>query len=330
MLSRPAPVARKVRLPTRKPDLVGVANRAVRIYGEPQVSHTRIPEPQATVNEDLDTPEKSSCRATGWGCHDECDVRHFELVRQCDVRGLLHCHTAYDGGVHGLRDICDTALELGLEYLGITDRIATEFCDSGLTPESMAHQREEIALINAERPGFRLLHGVEVETAPDGTLPLDEDWLTGFDYVVATLKDDHALDRGSLTARAVRAVMNPFVSILGHPLGDYMTMAGALPLDIGVVLNAAAEARVAVEIDANPEHGQLDWTNCNRAQDLGVAMIIASDVHRAARLADYRHGTELTRHAGLCCRQVLNTRTADDILAYFRRDNGDGDSRTAS
>ena len=295
---------------------------------------TMNPQPldaEHTVYEEHHAPDdRQGCSSTGWACHDECDVRRFDLVRQCDVRGLLHCHTDYDGGVHGLREISDTAVALGLEYLGITDRIVTAYCDSGLTLDSLERQRDEIAEINAERPDFRLLHGVEVETAPDGTLPIDEDWLSDFDYVVATMKDDHALDRRSLTARAVRAVMNPFVSILGHPFGDYMTMAGELPMDLGVILSAAAVARVAVEIDANPDHGQLDWTNCNRAQDLGVAMIIASDVHRAARLADYRHGTELTRHAGLCCRQILNTRTADDILAYFNHGNAAGSNDAAS
>ncbi|MBK9305030.1 MAG: hypothetical protein IPM94_14465 [bacterium] len=117
----------------------------------------------------------------------------------------------------------------------------------------------------------------------------------------------------------MRAVMNPYVSILGHPFGDYMTMPGELPLDLETVLQAAAQARVAIEIDAIPAHREPDWRNCVRAQELGVRLVIASDVHRAARLGDYRHGAELTRHAGLCCRQILNTQNLEDLLEFFSR-----------
>ncbi|NTV03842.1 hypothetical protein HGA89_02830 [bacterium] len=263
--------------------------------------------------------EPSGCRDTGWPCHDSCDVRHFELVRQCDVRGLLHCHTSYDGGAHGLREISDTAIALGLEYLGITDRIRPGLHGEGLSPAAVARQREEIEAINAGNPDFRLLHGAEIETEPDGALPVDEVSLSKFDYVVATLATDHGQDPERLTRRAVRAVMNPYVSILGHPFGDYMTMPGELPLDLETVLQAAAQAHVAIEIDAIPAHREPDWRNCVRAQELGVRLVIASDVHRAARLGDYRHGAELTRHAGLCCRQILNTQNLDDLLDFFSR-----------
>ncbi len=263
--------------------------------------------------------EPSGCSDTGWPCHDTCDVRHFELVRQCDVRGLLHCHTSYDGGAHGLREISDTAIALGLEYLGITDRIRTDLCSEGLSPTAVARQREEIEAINAGNPGFRLLHGAEIETSPDGSLPADEPSLCAFDYVVATLATDHGQDPETLTRRAVRAVMNPYVSILGHPFGDYMTMPGEVPLDLETVLQAAAQARVAIEIDAIPVHREPDWRNCMRAQELGVRLVIASDVHRAARLGDYRHGAELTRHAGLCCRQILNTQSLDELMDFFSR-----------
>jgi len=270
-------------------------------------------------DEPIASDEPSGCRDTGWSCHETCDVRHFELVRQCDVRGLLHCHTSYDGGAHGLREISATAIELGLEYLGITDRLRTDLCAQGLNPAAVARQREEIEAINAGNPGFRLLHGAEIETAADGSLPVDEQALSAFDYVVATLTADLGQDQAAFTRRAVRAVMNPYVSILGHPFGDYMTQPGELPLDLETVLQAAALARVAVEIDAIPTHREPDWRNCVRAQERGVRLVIASDVHRAARLGDYRHGAELSRHAGLCCRQILNTQGLDELLGFFSR-----------
>jgi len=269
------------------------------------------------MNEQL--PEHMlNCLEQPWPCQDSCSIRHFELLRQCDVRGLLHCHTAYVDGAHDLPAIIHTARELGLEYLGVSDKLATELCADGLCAERMASQRAEIKAHNANGNGFTLLHGAEVEVDAEGNLPLDDDVLAGFDYVVATMRQSHGLDRERQTARAVRAVSHPRVSILGHPIGHFMTTGRELPLDIDRVLTTAADLNVAVEIDANPAHDDLDWKNCYHAQTLGVTLVIASDAHRAARLGDYRHGAEMTRDAGLCCRQILNTQTADEVRAFFR------------
>jgi DNA polymerase (family 10) len=246
-------------------------------------------------------------------------VRRFALVRQSDVRGLLHCHTAYADGAHNLRARVETARDLGLEYLGITDKARSDYCADGLSLGAIARQREEIEALNEELTDFRVLHGVEVETCPAGDLPVEEKTLAGFDYVVATLKACHDLDRETYTGRALRAIMNPYVTVLGHPVGHYMTSAADLPLDLDTVLRAAATARVAVEFDANPDHPDLDWRHCTRAQSLGVTLVIASDAHRAARLADYRHGAELSRSAGLCSNQILNTQPVDAVLDFFRR-----------
>ena len=266
-----------------------------------------------------DNEEITDCPVDAWACVDDCDVRVYSLVRQCDVRGLLHCHTDYAGGAHSLRNIAETARALELEYLGITDLAKTDGADEGLSLEGIVYQRAEIRELNAEFRDLVLLHGIEVEADADGSLPLPDHVLDEFDYVVATLKRSWNLDADDATARALRVIMNPFVNILGHPSGDWMTRADGVPLDLDTILTAAAKADVAVEIDANPCHDDLDWTNCAKAQVRGVTLVVASDAHRAARLADYRHGVELARQAGLCCRQILNTRPLDDVRAFFRR-----------
>lgn len=268
---------------------------------------------------ELQPNETPDCSERAWPCQESCSIQHFELLRQCDVRGLLHCHTAYADGVHDLNAMIDVAVQLGLEYLGVTDKLKSDFCADGLCREHMAAQRAEIDRFNADTDGFTLLNGAEVEVGPAGELPVTSDILDGFDYVVATMRLSHDLDLERQTARAVAAVTNPHVSILGHPIGRFMTSGNELPLDLGRVLAAAAKAGVAVEIDANPTHSELDWKNCNNAQKLGVTLVIASDAHRAARLSDYRHGAEMTRNAGLCCRQILNTQSADEVRTFLGR-----------
>ena len=268
------------------------------------------------MNEQLPT-DTQSCIDRAWPCQESCSIQHFELLRQCDVRGLLHCHTSYADGVHDLAKMVGIAHELGLEYLGVTDKLQSDYCSDGLCCESMANQREEVGRFNAVSNGFTVLHGAEVEVGPDGALPFSDAILEPFDYVVATMRISHDLDIGQQTTRAIAAINNPRISILGHPIGHFMTTGQELPLDLDAVLNAASVASVAVEIDANPSHADLDWKNCTNAQKLGVTLVIASDAHRAARLGDYRHGAEMTRDAGLCCRQILNTHSADEVRTFF-------------
>lgn len=267
-----------------------------------------------------DNDAASPCPSDQWACSENCEVRQFELARPCDVRGLLHCHTDYAGGAHDLVSMVEMAQELGLEYLGVTDKASSDMEPNGLDAEGWKFQRAELDALNRDQNAVVLLHGIEVETDEHGGLPLPDADLQRFDYVVATLRNGVDLTREQWTSRAVRAVMHPYVHVLGHPFGDWMTAEDReLPVDLDTVLRAAAKANVAVEIDANPSHHQLDWRHCEKAQELGVTIVIASDVHRAARLADYRHGVELTRQAGLCCRQILNTQPLKFVKEYFNR-----------
>lgn len=258
------------------------------------------------------------CPSESWACIETCEIQDFSLTRACDVRGLLHCHTNYADGAHCLESLIETSRALGLEYLGVTDKVRTADEPDGLDEKARRYQRAEIVNRNAELTDLVLLRGVEIEADARGDLPLSDDELGEFDYVVATVRNNDDLTREERTARALRVVMNPFVNILGHPVGEWMTQGGDLPVDMEALLKAAGQAGVALEIDANPTHDHLDWGMCRRAQELGVLLVVASDAYRAARLADYRHGVELTRQAGLCCQQILNTRPMEYLRGFFR------------
>lgn len=242
------------------------------------------------------------------------------LVRACDVRGVLHCHSAYSGGAHRLRPMVETARDIGLEYLGISDHARSALHPDGVDARALAHQREEIEALREEYPDFDILQGVEVDMARDGSMPLDEEALAAVDYVIVSLVNGHHDTPAERTEHIIRAIMHPCTTLVSKPLTGYMTARPPVPLDLDAVLRAAAEARTAVEITAMPENVDVEWNHCRRAQQLGVLLSINPDAHRAARLVDYRHGVELTRKAGLCCRQILNTLTAAELRAYLRRD----------
>ncbi len=188
--------------------------------------------------------------------------------------------------------------------------------DRFLTPNQIVSQSAEILQFN-QNSDFKLLHGIEVEADKDGNLPLSDEIMLICDFVIVTLKENHFQSKAAMTNRAIRATMNPFTSILSHPIGNFMTMGENSFIDMELVLMAAAHAGVAIEVDANPSHTNLDWYNCILAQQFGVKLVIASDAHRAARLVDYRHGAEMIRSAGICYRQILNSWGAEEVKSFF-------------
>lgn len=240
----------------------------------------------------------------------------FDLVRPCDIKGILHSHSHYCDGAHTLESMVHTARDIGLEYLGISDHFRSEAHRDGLSLDQVRAQRREIDELRVKLDGFEILQGVELDAEPDGSLPIDDETLALFDYVIVSfpLNGDKDAD---LTDRVVAAASHPRVAILGKPVGDLMLRGQNGVLDMEAVLAAAAAGGTAVEINANPECPELDWTSCRRAQELGVAMAISPDAHRAARLVDYRHGAQLAQSGGICCASILNTLTAQQLRRYL-------------
>ncbi|MBE0566244.1 MAG: hypothetical protein IH621_09820 [Krumholzibacteria bacterium] len=241
----------------------------------------------------------------------------FDLVRPCDIRGILHSHSRYCDGAHTLASMVETAREIGLEYLGISDHFRSENHRDGLDVAAVRAQRREIEALRADLDGFELLQGVELDACPDGSLPVDDVILAMFDYVIVSFPENGSSGKTSLTDRVVRVARHPRVTILGKPVGDFMLRSSNGLLDMEAVIAAAAEGGTAVEINANPQCPELDWSWCRRAQELGVAMAISPDAHRAARLVDYRHGAQLAQSGGICCASILNTLSAGQLRRYL-------------
>jgi DNA polymerase (family X) len=242
-----------------------------------------------------------------------------ELLRPCDVRGLLHSHSGYADGAHSLRRMVEIACELGLEYLGISDHLRSDRHPDGLDFEGEAAQRAEIEELSREFPDFDLLHGLEVYAEPDGELNLPDGISDQLDFLLVSLPDPDNHTKDSYTEAALRVIRHPEVDIVSRPLGCYMLTRPPVPLDMMRVLKAAVETDTVIELDANPSCNDLDPTHCRLAADLGVWLSINSNARRAARLVDYRHGAQIARSMGLHCRQVINTLSADELRGRLLR-----------
>lgn len=241
-----------------------------------------------------------------------------ELVEYADIRGALHCHTVYSDGRHTIADMANAARMRGWSYLGITDHSEAAFYANGLSRDRVRHQHDEIDELNATYDDFRLLKGIEADILADGRLDYGDALLDEFDFVVASVHGRFSMDGAKMTDRVLRALDDPRLTILGHPTGRLLLAREPYALDLEAVLAKAKDVGAAVELNADPKRLDLDWRHLRRAKELGVTVAIGPDAHSTTSLENVRNGVGFARKAWLERADILNTGTADDVLAFAR------------
>jgi DNA polymerase (family 10) len=241
------------------------------------------------------------------------------LIEPSDIRGVLHCHSNYSDGKATIAEMAAAARALGWSYIGISDHSQSAFYAGGLKPEAVLAQHEEIDRLNSSNIGILVLKGVEADILADGQVDYDPDLLDRFDYVIASVHSRFSMDLQTMTARVLRALDSPHVTILGHPTGRLLLSREAYAIDMQAVLEKAGDKGVAVEINADPHRLDLDWRNCQLAKSLGCSFEIGPDAHSTRGLANMEFGVGIARKGGLEARDVINTLSAADIVQRLRR-----------
>ena len=242
------------------------------------------------------------------------------LVTDHDLRGILHAHTDLSDGVDTLETMAEATRTRGYQYFGVTDHSKSAHYARGLSLEEIEAQHAEIDRLN-KRYGrsFRILKGIESDILPDGSLDYPDDVLARFDFVVASVHGRFKLDRQTQTQRIIRAVQNPFTTILGHMTGRQLLRRPGYEVDIEAILAACAEHGVAVEINANPWRLDLDWRWHRRRMELGCMMSINPDAHSTNELDLTHWGVEMARKGGVPAERVLNAFTLGSLLQHLKR-----------
>jgi DNA polymerase (family 10) len=236
-----------------------------------------------------------------------------DLIEPGDIKGVFHCHTVASDGHSTLEEMALAAKALGLKYLGIGDHSQSLTVANGLSPERVRQQQAEIDALNKKLEGIRLFKGIECDILADGSLDYEDDLLASFDYVVASVHSYFKQSREEMTARIVRAVRSPFVTMLGHATGRLLLRREGYQVDLEAVLQAAVESGTLIEINAHPNRLDLDWIHCKRAKALGVRLVINPDAHSTDDIALYRYGVDVARRGWLEKADVFNTKTATEV-----------------
>lgn len=241
------------------------------------------------------------------------------LLEESDVRGVFHVHSNYSDGSMTLARIAEIGKTLGYEYIGIADHSQSARYANGLEPERVLKQHREIDEVNASVSDFALLKGIETDILKDGSLDYTDDVLARFDFVIASVHSNFNLSEKEMTERILKALKNPFVSVLGHPTGRLLLARDPYPVDLEAVLGCATENGVAVEINANPHRLDLDWIHCKRAKALGVPIAICPDAHHEDGFADTAYGVAVARRGWLEKHNIINTMGLLEVRTWLEK-----------
>lgn len=241
-----------------------------------------------------------------------------ELITYADLQGSLHNHSTYSDGVHSLKDMALYCKEeLGLEYLGICDHSKTAVYANGLSLERLEQQWIEIDELNKKLAPFKIFKGIESDILSDGSLDYPDEILAKFDFVVASIHSNLKMDQDKATDRIIKAIENPYTTILGHPTGRLLLSRAGYPLDFKKVIDACAANKVVIEINANPLRLDLDWRWHQYALEKGVLLSINPDAHRKEGFLDMEYGIYVGRKGGLTKEMCLNAFDLQKIETYF-------------
>ncbi|MGY2131565.1 DNA polymerase/3'-5' exonuclease PolX [Hymenobacter sp. HD11105] len=240
-----------------------------------------------------------------------------KLLEDADLRGSVHNHSTYSDGAHSLRQMAEFLRDGGYEYLGICDHSQAAHYANGLSPERVRQQHREIDELNKELAPFRIFKGIESDILGDGALDYQPTVLASFDFVVASVHSNLKMDEARATTRLLRAIENPYCTMLGHPTGRLLLRREGYPIDYKAVIDACAQHQVIIEINANPWRLDLDWRWVRYALDQGVKLSINPDAHHTNGYADMRYGVFMGRKGGLTKEMTFNALSRDEVAAYF-------------
>ena len=245
------------------------------------------------------------------------------LITTLHIRGDLHMHTTWSDGRDSIMHMVLSSRQLGYEYVAITDHSERSWASRKLLSLEVPLQREEIDTVRSHAPGIEILHGVEVDIMPDGSLDFNDETLEGFDIVLASLHDANGQDGRRLTDRYLQAMRHPLVNVITHPANRSPALSDGYELDFDRLFEVAVETGTAMEIDGAPGHLDMDGRVARRAADAGVTIVINSDCHRAEALGrQMSFGIGTARRGWVGPEQVLNTRGIDGVRQFVARKRG--------
>ncbi|HEU4511743.1 MAG TPA: PHP domain-containing protein [Nocardioidaceae bacterium] len=237
------------------------------------------------------------------------------------LRGDLHMHSDWSDGGSPIEEMAMTAVEVGHEYVCLSDHSPRLTVANGLSTERLVRQLDVVAAVNEQLGGqLRMLTGIEVDILDDGSLDQTDEMLDRLDVVVASVHSKLRMETDAMTRRMVNAVRHPRTKVLGHVTGRLITGGrGRRPqstFDAEQVFTACAANDVAVEINSRPERVDPPDDLVALAVDAGCLFAIDSDAHAPGQLDFLDYGAARAEQLGVPAERIVNTWPVDRLLEW--------------
>ena len=241
------------------------------------------------------------------------------LIEERDLRGVFHIHTTYTDGKESMEAMVEECIKLGYEYIGISDHSVSAHYANGLSADELESQIEYIERLNKKYADkIKIFKGVESDILPDGSLDYDDKTLSKLDFVIASVHSNFNMTESLMTERIVKAIKNPYTTMIGHLTGRLLLERKEYPLNVGRILDSASEYKTVIELNANPKRLDIDWRHIKSALSKNVMLSINPDAHKTEGIRLVNYGVGIARKGWAKKSDILNTRSASKVYDILR------------
>lgn len=245
-----------------------------------------------------------------------------DIIDLNDITGIFHVHTKYSDGGSSMNDMAAAVQAKGMHYIGITDHSRSAFYANGLSAERVLQQHAEINELNKTMAPFKIFKGIESDILFDGNLDYEEEILKQFDFVIASVHSVLKMDIEKATNRLIKAIENPYTTMLGHMSGRLLLSREGYPLHYHKIIDACAANKVIIELNANPYRLDIDWRLISYCMEKDVMISINPDAHSIKGLDDVQYGVHVAQKGLLTKVMCFNAQSLSHIDAYFQQKKG--------
>ncbi|QJB35754.1 DNA polymerase/3'-5' exonuclease PolX [Chitinophaga oryzae] len=240
------------------------------------------------------------------------------LITPTDIKGIIHSHSQWSDGLDSLEEMATAAASQGFEYLAISDHSRSAFYANGLSIERVMAQHEQIDELNKKLAPFRIFKSIEADILNDGTLDYPDEVLARFDLVIASVHSNLKMTEEKAMARILKAIENPYTTILGHMTGRLLLSRNGYPVNHKAVIDACAANNVVIELNAHPRRLDIDWTWLSYALEKNVLISIDPDAHSIRGFHDVHYGTLAAQKGGVTKANNLSSFGVDRLTDFLQ------------
>jgi len=239
------------------------------------------------------------------------------VITQDDIKGIIHCHSNWSDGSNTIEDLANACINMGMEYLVMSDHSKSAFYANGLSEDRIKEQHLYIDELNKKLAPFKIFKSIECDILYDGRLDYTETILETFDLVIASVHSNLKMTEEKAMARLLQAISNKYTSILGHMTGRLLLSRAGYPVNHKTIIDACAAHNVVIELNANPHRLDIDWEHIEYALDKGVTISIDPDAHNLTGLQDIKYGVLVAQKSIVKPHQNLSSFSLPEFEAYI-------------